>query len=100
MTGSYCSLICCHSSEANIMLIFSLVLGLLINNLCSLGGFRGDKSLPAICLATLMHGNRDASELVVTGFSICCVTLNHIKFKLKCVTLERVLVLSCTEELR
>lgn len=29
-----------------------------------------------MCLATLMHGNRDASELAVSGISSCYATLN------------------------
>lgn len=81
MTGSYSSLISCHSSKANIKLLFSLLHALLISNLCSLGGFRDDKSLPSMCLATLMHGKRDTSEVVVSGANICCVTLNFSLWK-------------------
>lgn len=78
VTGSYCSLICFHSSKANIMLgfLFSLqfwsvtcaawVVLRVINPFC----------FPALCLATLTYGNRDASELVVCGMSSCCATLN------------------------
>lgn len=75
--GSYFSLICFHSSKA-IMFIFSLLLAVLISKLCNLGGFEDDRwpfCFPAMCLATAMHGNRDAPELVVS-ISGCCATLN------------------------
>jgi len=72
------------------MLIFSLILAVLNSDLCSLGGFEGEKSLSLSCHLPC-HTNAWKQECLSASSYWCQRFLCHTKF----LTSGRVCVLSC-----